>query len=318
MARRRVVHFKQKLKGGCVVLILAAAVAVAYGNDRPGHEHAGASHDAQQADSGMQTPACPVTGKPANLAVSIPTPDGPVYFFCPLCVPKYQENPEQYAAQVAAQRVALADRPKVQVTCPITRNAVDPDVSIERDGQKVYFCCPDCIGKYEAAPGKYASALANSYTYQIRCPVMGEEIDPTSYTLLADGRKIFYCCDGCGPKLFGDSAKYGKNLAEQGYQYDFANLKKVDSASTTHDEGHEGHGGHGGHSGHSGRGGHSQAGHGDHGLQAGEASYAEHGGHEGHDGHGHCCGHAVQGARSAHAEHSQPTVPSARRHGCGH
>ena len=188
-------------------------------------------------------PNCPVMDEPIDFTVSTATDDGPVYFCCAGCIEKYTKNPAKYEKKLAAQRVALKDRPKVQVTCPVSSKAVDAKVSIDHEGQKVFFCCKGCVGKYEADAGKYKSALANSYTYQTKCPVMDETIDPTSFSVLPTGQKIYYCCDGCGEKLAKNPAKYAAKLASQGVNID---VKKILAAGKK-DDGH-GHGGD--HSGH--------------------------------------------------------------------
>jgi YHS domain-containing protein len=203
-------------------LTLVTAVLVAGPQGTLAQEHEG-RHDAagQHAGNGQnaaadELPLCPVMGEPVNLAVSVATDEGPVYFCCDDCVPKYKAHPEKYADKVAAQRTALAHRPKVQTVCPVSGKPVDTEVFIEKNGQKVYFCCKGCIGKYEAHPETYAKTLANSYTYQTRCPVMGGEIDPQAFVRVAGGRKIYFCCKGCEDKLFADPAKYLPNLAAQG------------------------------------------------------------------------------------------------------
>lgn len=184
-----------------------------------------------------EVPKCPVTGEPVNLAVSAETDDGPVFFCCKHCISKYQADPAKYRDQVAAQRKALADRPKVQVLCPVSREPVDQKVFIETGGEKVYFCCKGCIKKYQRDPAKYAAALANSYTYQTKCPVMGEDINPKAFSEAPGGNRIFYCCKGCEKKLYGNLQKYAPNLAAQGYVYDAKEM--------THGEPHEDHDAHG-------------------------------------------------------------------------
>ena len=218
----------------CIGAAVLAGIVVA----GPDHDHG------KHAKAHAPLPDCPIMGEPINLAISTPTEEGPVFFCCDGCVKKYKENQGKYSSVVAAQRKALADRPKVQTTCPVSGKAVDRKVSIEVDGNKVHFCCQGCVSKYQSDPKKYAAALANSYTYQMTCPVMGNPIDPTSYTELADGRKIYYCCDGCEGPLFKNPAKYAKNLASQGLQYNWAKIKKAgDEGHGGHDHGH-GHGGH--------------------------------------------------------------------------
>lgn len=189
-------------------------------------------------------PDCPVMGEPINLAVSTATEDGPVYFCCGGCIKRYNADPQKYAQKVAKQRTILAKRDKVQVTCPVTKKVVDPKVSIEHNGEKVYFCCNGCVGKFKSDPSKYASALANSYTLQTNCPVMDEPIKPNVFTTLASGSKVYYCCKGCEKKLLGDPEKYAPKLAAQGYDIEAKKLRITEDSHEGH--GHEGHG-HDGH-----------------------------------------------------------------------
>jgi YHS domain-containing protein len=173
-------------------------------------------------------PKCPVTGNPANLATSAPTLEGPVFFCCKDCIAKYKAEPAKFAGAVTAQRAILTQRPIVQVKCPVSGDPPDPKITLEKDGQKVAFCSEECRKKYAAEPGKYASALANAYTYQTKCPVMKEAINPTSFIKLASGETVYFCCKGCDDKLLADPAKYAPVLQEQGYTFDFSKTKKDD------------------------------------------------------------------------------------------
>jgi len=194
-----------------------------------------AQHGAHGGDkSSAALPKCPITGAPVNLAVSVETDDGPVFFCCAGCIAKYKADPAKYATKVAAQRKALAARPKTQVTCPVSQEPADPEVFVERDGKKVYFCCKGCAKKYKKNPDEYATSLANSFTYQTKCPVTGEEIDPTAFTTAANGMNIYFCCKGCDKKFFKDPKKYAPNLVAQGFT--------VDAKGMVHGEGE--HGGH--------------------------------------------------------------------------
>lgn len=230
IALRRVdVKFSRAGRYMTVTFGLMAIAAVAYG-----------AGDESEANKNSALVPCPVMGDPVNFAISTETDAGPVYFCCKDCIKKYEAKPEKYAQGTKAQRMALEGRPKVQVTCPVSHEAVDPSVSAEHDGKKVYFCCKKCVGKYEQDPQKYAAALANSYTYQTKCPVTQEPIDPTSFATLASGGKIYFCCDKCAGKLFGDPRAYLGNLKEQGYYYKVDQLKPADKDAA-------GGGGHAGH-----------------------------------------------------------------------
>lgn len=46
-----------------------------------------------------------------------------------------------------------------QKTCPVMGDPIDPDVLVEHEGRKIYFCCKDCIKKFKANPDKYLTKL---------------------------------------------------------------------------------------------------------------------------------------------------------------
>jgi YHS domain-containing protein len=227
--------------------VIAAAAVFALGL---GISTSTAQHAPGAVGKAATLPNCPVmSDEPIDLSVSTPTDDGPVFFCCPGCIEKYNKDPEKYAKKVAAQRAALKDRPKVQVACPITKKAVDPKVSIEHEGQKVSFCCKGCVSKFQNDPSKYKAGLANSYTYQTKCPVMGGDIDPTASTVLPTGQRIYWCCPSCGEKLMKNPAKYAPMLVAQGININVKKIleagKKADDHGHDHDHSGHDHGDHG-------------------------------------------------------------------------
>jgi YHS domain-containing protein len=47
-----------------------------------------------------------------------------------------------------------------QKTCPVMEgNPIDPNIFVEYEGKKVYFCCPACPEKFKADPEKYLAKL---------------------------------------------------------------------------------------------------------------------------------------------------------------
>ncbi len=180
-----------------------------------------------QGDKALTLPECPVMGEPINFAKRVATDDGPAYFCCGRCMEKFQAEPRKYAALVAAQRKALASRPKVQVTCPVSGEAVDQSIFAEYRGQKVYFHSKDGLSKFQKTPKKYVSALANSYTYQTKCPVSGKEIDPAVFSTLASGLKIYFCCQRCNQGFSSKPAEYLPKLAAQGFTIEQEDLKRT-------------------------------------------------------------------------------------------
>lgn len=196
-----------------------------------GLERSWAQTQAELAKESVKTESkqalCPVMGdEPVNLAISVPSDAGPIYFCCTECVAKYQANPSKYADKVSAQRAALAGRPKIQTTCPVSGEPAKQEFSTEHDGKKINFCCKGCAAKFQREPDKYKVNLANSYTYQTKCPVSGEEIDPQAFTTAANGAKIYFCCTSCEKKFFAEPTKYAPTLKAQGFVLDKLEMKK--------------------------------------------------------------------------------------------
>lgn len=174
---------------------------------------------------GRELPSCPVGGQPINFAVRTSTSDGPVFFCCANCIKKFDAEPKKYADKVGDQRMVLAQFPRVQVTCPVSGESVKSDVFVENKGNKVLFCCENCRDSYEKDAAKYAGKLANSYTYQIKCPVTGKPIDPTISSRAPAGETVFFCCKHCPAKFSKEPEKFAPKLEEQGFHFDLSKKK---------------------------------------------------------------------------------------------
>ena len=220
-----------------ITATVAAVIFVGTGGDLAVAQ--GTAGSQTKAAESKPLPDCPVMGEPIDFSMSVATDDGPVYFCCKACIKKYEGNSKKYAKPIAAQRVSLAKRAKVQVVCPVSGEVPLKKFVVEHNGEKVSFCSNGCVGKFKKNPAKYQSALSNSYTFQTKCPVMGGDIDPETFTVLASGLKVYYCCAACEKPLFADPAKYLPKLAAQGYALEAKDLKKAGTPSS--DEGHKGH-----------------------------------------------------------------------------
>lgn len=180
------------------------------------------------AESEKQLPRCPVMGEAVDFSVKTMTDDGPVYFCCEMCIPKFKKDPSKYAEKLATQRAALSKLDRVQVSCPVDDKGVDGKLSAEVGGQTVAFCSKDCQAKYTEHPGAFKAKLADSYTYQTRCPISGEQIQPNAFTDLSTGQRIYFCCASCSDKLLKDPAKYAPKLEGQGIKIDAKKLSAPD------------------------------------------------------------------------------------------
>ncbi len=155
---------------------------------------------------------CPVMGEKINKTIFVDSEMGRAYFCCEKCVKRFKSGPQKYAKKVFAQQDAMGVK-RVQVSCPLTGEPVDPKVSVKHDGMTVNFCCERCAAGFKKNPEKHMPAYYKSFTTQTECPVMGEEIDPTASVKLANDEKVYLCCKRCVTKFGADRAKYGKRLA---------------------------------------------------------------------------------------------------------
>ncbi len=237
-----------RIAGGLALIVLWAGSNTALAQHKSGRVEKSGQPD-QRAEKESKLPLCPVMGESIDFNVKTATDEGPVYFCCAGCVEKFEKDPQKYAKKVAAQRQALKKLPRVQVNCPLNGEPVDRKVFAEQDGRKVYFCGAGCQKSYEKAPAKYAAKLEASYTYQTRCPVMGGAINPTSFSDLPTGQRIYFCCPGCDKKLLADPEKYAPKLAAQGVNIDVKKLKAAlaKGKKKAHEHGEHDHGDHGEH-----------------------------------------------------------------------
>lgn len=165
---------------------------------------------------GEELPRCPVGDMPVDLAVSLDVADGIIYFCCPHCIDKCEAEPAAYADAVEAQRHEFAQRARVQVRCPMDGEPLLGTNVAESNGADIRFCGEDCWEAYRADPGAYAANLAAAFTYQTKCPVSGEPIDPAVRTTVSHGAEVYFCSARCRQSFEEDPAAYWEPLAEQG------------------------------------------------------------------------------------------------------
>ncbi len=177
-------------------------------------------------------PHCPVmTDEPINFAFRAPTDDGPAYFCCQICITRYETDPARYAEEIIVQRKALAGRARVQTTCPVCGEPPKNEHALDDHGRHVSFCRQECLERYQGEPAKYKTALAGGYTFQTKCPVCGESIDPKNFATLENGERVYFCRESCEKKFFADPGEYASNLAAQGYDFDPAELIEAPSTN---------------------------------------------------------------------------------------
>lgn len=151
-------------------------------------------------ESPLKQTTCPVTGDPVK-ADSFASYEGQmVLFCCDQCVDRFNKSPLYYLPAVYRQIYPQ----HMQATCPVMGGEIDPKVSINFQGQKVFFCCAGCGKKFQNEPATYEAKLKAEFTQQVHCPVDGKPISPT-ISLEKEGA-TYFCSEQCREKFKGDPA----------------------------------------------------------------------------------------------------------------
>jgi YHS domain-containing protein len=70
--------------------------------------------------------------------------------------PMEKMSAHEHASMDQAQAKAVVAE---QTTCPVMGGAIDKNIFVEYKGKKVYFCCKDCVDKFQANPERYIAKL---------------------------------------------------------------------------------------------------------------------------------------------------------------
>ncbi|MBF0197153.1 MAG: hypothetical protein HQL32_05565 [Planctomycetes bacterium] len=104
-----------------------------------------------------------------------------------------------------------------QKVCPIMKGKINPDVFTKFQGQKIYFCCPGCEGKFiKDSESKFAEMKSRgevTENIQTVCPVSGEPLEDRNVSVTLPGRKVYLCCKGCLKKFKKNKEVYLKKMS---------------------------------------------------------------------------------------------------------
>jgi YHS domain-containing protein len=103
--------------------------------------------------------ACPLTGKPINKEAKAEAGEAEVHFCCKNCLAKYNDASNEEKLQLVFSPAALKKGFTKQTKCPVSGKDINPEEFTEYEGQKVYFCCPNCKAAFEKDPAKFADKL---------------------------------------------------------------------------------------------------------------------------------------------------------------
>ena len=116
------------------------------------------------------------------------------------------------AVMLAAEKPATTP----QRACPVTGKAVDRNIHIDFQGQRIYFCSAACPAEFRKDPEKYFAKIAEAgvelENIQTTCPVSGDTLEGGDMgepvTMLYKGWTIKFCCNMCPPTFKKDPATY--------------------------------------------------------------------------------------------------------------
>ncbi len=146
------------------------------------------------------------------------------YFCCGGCPAAFKKDPAKFASNDKI-RVALAPTPAT-VACAVqtgkvvnVKEAVAKKQFIDVDGKRYVFCCGGCPAAFKSDPEKFVKnesvALAEaSIPKEMQCAVMPDHKvnvkEATGKGLFADsnGKRFYFCCEGCPPAFKKDPAKF--------------------------------------------------------------------------------------------------------------
>ena len=184
-------------------------LAVATPDDPPPPANAGSQPAA------VTTPPvlCPVTGKPIDRECVERFRGRWVYFASAEAAKKFLDDPYEYADGVTAQWEA--DKPlRVQVKCPVTGEAVDPNIFTGKGQTAIYFANKDALARWEKDDKPFLKRLIKDcYTFQTGCATCGMPIKPQVMHTI-DGHELYFCCEGCAGGFEQDKATHLKRVKD--------------------------------------------------------------------------------------------------------
>lgn len=100
---------------------------------------------------------CPVMGGKIDSTVYTDIQGQRVYHCCPMCSGKLKADPDKYFEEAAAKGVVFEN---TQFACPVSYEPLkNKEKQVNYKGRQVFFCCNDCVEKFNKDPQKYLQRL---------------------------------------------------------------------------------------------------------------------------------------------------------------
>lgn len=117
------------------------------------------------------------------------------------------------AAGVAARATDGAKKNVTNKLCPVSGGPVVEKYRVEyldrQTGlsQYVYVCCEGCLNEFTKDADTFVVKMSKEERDAIRanttCPISGEAVSKDKFVEF-EGRKVYFCCDGCKDKYKKD------------------------------------------------------------------------------------------------------------------
>ena len=122
------------------------------------HNHEGSHSDVQKESSVNIKPqsVCPVSGNKIDRNILVDY-EGKRIFFADADSKKiFQASPKKFADAMETQGITPVGP---QEYCPVSDEVIDKKISIDHEGEKIYFCCKKCRSAFRKNPEKYPKKI---------------------------------------------------------------------------------------------------------------------------------------------------------------
>jgi len=156
-----------------ITMLIVLLVSVSFASGGKGeHKNKGKQGNASVISPGSQK-TCPVSvsvgGTPVRRDSWVDYEGKRVYLCCDGCASAFNKDPERYVKKLEdmGEEVAVLASVTSQKTCPVMGGAVNKDLYVDKDGQRIYICCEGCRAQLEGDFEGYAKKLKE----------MGEQVE---------------------------------------------------------------------------------------------------------------------------------------------
>lgn len=203
---------KSEIEGETVYLCCAGCKGKAANAD-----HMKTIHSRQAKAQGV----CLIMEKPVTVESKSTLVNGQrIFVCCPPCIAKLNADPDAAIAKVNARFTSFVkaeaetaiDNLQIaaQAICPVSGQALGKmgtPIKSKINNETVFLCCAGCKDK-PANAEHWNTIQANLAKAQGTCPVTGKALPANAKSIVVEGRRVFYCCDGCIKKIEADPEAY--------------------------------------------------------------------------------------------------------------